>query len=86
LRPRLWLYHYKVARLQASSKDWTGALAECEAALRLNPFSGDARQLQVRCLLASGKKDQARSAFQALLAVVPGRAEEMRRLFAEQLR
>jgi tetratricopeptide (TPR) repeat protein len=86
LRPRFWLYHYKVARLQVNAQNWTGALAECEAALRLNPFSGDARQLQVQCLLASGKKEQARRAFQGLRAILPGRADELRRQFAEQLR
>jgi tetratricopeptide (TPR) repeat protein len=86
VRPWLWLHHYHVARLQAKLHDWTTALGECQEAVRLNPFIAEVRMLQVRCLLTLGNKENARAAFEDMLALIPSQAEELRRRFADQLR
>jgi hypothetical protein len=43
-------YHSRLAKLLAERRDWQGALAECAAALRLNPFDAQTRELRERCL------------------------------------
>ena len=48
-------YHARLAKLLADRRDWTGALEECEAALRINPFHDEARALRAKCLRQSGK-------------------------------
>jgi predicted CXXCH cytochrome family protein len=48
-------YRARLARLLADRRDWAGALGECEAALRLNPFDDQTRALREECLRESGK-------------------------------
>jgi tetratricopeptide (TPR) repeat protein len=76
--------HYQAARLLEKARNWAKALAECLEALRLNPFSIETRMVQIRCLLASGRKDEAQAAFKILAALEPSRAEELGRWFAAQ--
>jgi Tfp pilus assembly protein PilF len=76
--------HYQAARLLEKARNWSKALAQCEETLRLNPFSIEARMVQIRCLLADGKKDEARAALKILEALEPSRVEDLRRWFAAQ--
>jgi tetratricopeptide (TPR) repeat protein len=85
VNPLRWHYHSHLARLLAERRDFDGALAECAAALRLTPSSTELRTLQVSILLASGKKDRARAAFEALVALQPPRQAELRRWFDAQM-
>jgi tetratricopeptide (TPR) repeat protein len=48
-------YHYRLAKLLADRRDWQTAREECEAALRLNPFHQETRELRETCLRRSGK-------------------------------
>jgi tetratricopeptide (TPR) repeat protein len=84
--PQRWLAHYHVARLRADAQEWMGSLEESQKALQFNPFSIEARLVQVRCLLALGKKDQARAAFKTILALKPPDALNLQRWFAERIR
>jgi predicted CXXCH cytochrome family protein len=84
--PERWLPHYQVARLRADAQEWMGSLEESQKALQFNPFSIEARVVQVRCLLALGKKDQARAAFETILALKPADAPNLQRWFAERIR
>jgi predicted CXXCH cytochrome family protein len=58
LNPWCSLYHYRLAKSLADRQDWQTALEECEAALRLNPFHEETRELRERCLRQSGKAVQ----------------------------
>jgi predicted CXXCH cytochrome family protein len=49
-------YHCRLAKLLADRQDWQAALQECEAALRLNPFHEETRELRATCLSRSGKQ------------------------------
>jgi Flp pilus assembly protein TadD len=77
-------YHALLAQLLADRLDWQGALPECQAALRLNPYIRETRLLLVRCYLGKGNLDQARAELETLVALYPSDAEGLRRWFAEQ--
>jgi Tfp pilus assembly protein PilF len=83
VNPWRYEFHYGLAAARAQVGDWLAAAPECEEALRLNPFKGEVRKLLVRCLLATGAKDRARSEFERLLALEPADAETLRRWYAE---
>jgi predicted CXXCH cytochrome family protein len=48
-------YHDRLAKVLAERKDWAAAVAECDAALRLNPFRPDTRALRELCQRRLGK-------------------------------
>jgi predicted CXXCH cytochrome family protein len=77
-------YHGRLARLLAERHDWQGALAECQTALRLNPYDRETRLVLVGCYLRSGSVAQARAEFETHVALHPAGAEALRRWFAEQ--
>jgi Flp pilus assembly protein TadD len=79
-------YHYRLARLLVEREQWPEAVAEGEAAVRLNPSSEDVRLLLIRCYLHTGKKDRARAELDTLLRLKPADAEALRRWFAGQAR
>jgi Flp pilus assembly protein TadD len=84
LSPRRWLYHFQLASALADQHDWTAALAECATARRLNPMQTEVRLLEVSCLLESGRKDDARKAFDDLMILKPPREAELRMWFKTQ--
>jgi tetratricopeptide (TPR) repeat protein len=84
INARRWSYHYDLAYLLSMQNQWTEALGECEAALRLSPSEIQARHLQVVCLLELGRKDDARKAFAVLMALKPPEQERLRQWFATQ--
>jgi tetratricopeptide (TPR) repeat protein len=85
IRTNPWRYefHYGLAAARAQLRDWPGAVDECQRALQMNPFKWEVRKLLVRCYLAMGAKDRARSEFELLLALEPPEPEALRRWYAE---
>ncbi len=84
--PRRWNYHYELGQLLWEQQHPADALAELDTALRLNPADVNSRILQVTCLLSTGQKEQARAAFDRLMALKPPREDDLRRLFGDRLR
>jgi len=85
ISPRRPHYHHQLALLLLRREQIAEALEHCETALRLNPASVEARVLEVVCLLKKGQKEQARTAFDRLMALKPVKEEELRRWFATQV-
>jgi tetratricopeptide (TPR) repeat protein len=83
--PRRWSYHLGLAAALADQQDWPGALAACAEARKLNPMATDVRLLEVGCLLDAGRRDDARRAFEDVLALKPPRTDELREWFKKQL-
>jgi Flp pilus assembly protein TadD len=83
VNPWRYEFHYGLAAARAQLQDWSGAVAECQRALDLNPFKWEVRKLLVRCYLALGAKDRAHSAFELLPALEPREAAALRRWYAE---
>src|SRR5262249_4294311 len=81
INPGHWNDHYRIALLLEKAKEWAKALEACQEAIRLNPFTIEPRKVEVRCLLASGKKEQASAAFKVMLVLEPSRKEELDRWF-----
>jgi hypothetical protein len=86
LNPWAVRYHYELARALAGRGEWRRAVAECEAALRLNPGDVEGRLEEIRCRLAAGDRETAQARFDLLLGFDPPEKDELRRWFAEQLR
>jgi Tfp pilus assembly protein PilF len=86
VNPWVGFYRYQLARLLADRRDWSAALAECRAVLRLNPASKETRLLQIRCHLGLGEQEQARAELATLLALQPRDPDALRRWFDEQTR
>jgi hypothetical protein len=74
--------HYNLAKVAAEREDWNGVLRECQAGLRIDPFSAESRTLLVLCYAKTGAPDRARAEFEDLLALKPPKEEELRRWFA----
>jgi hypothetical protein len=79
-------YRFQLARQEAAGGRWREALAECRAALRINPADWEIGLLRVRCHAALGERDAAREAFSRVLGLDPPQPDELQRWFAEQLR
>jgi hypothetical protein len=79
-------YHHHLAKFFADRRRWREAVAECQAALQLNPVRLDTRMLLVGCYLQSGGHARAREEFQKVLALDPQNETELRRAFAELAR
>ncbi len=77
-------YHFELARLLARHGDWEKARDECQATLRLDLANEEARKLLIRGYLHTTSPDKARAELDVLLALFPGRQDELRRWFAEQ--
>jgi Flp pilus assembly protein TadD len=86
VNPWRGFYRYQMARLLAQREDWSEALAECRAILRLNPASKETRLLQIRCRLGRGEKEQARAELTTLLELKPQDPDGLRHWFEEQAR
>jgi Flp pilus assembly protein TadD len=78
--------HLRIARFLASRKQLAQALEHCQKGLKLNPSELETRVLQVQCLLALGRAEQARAALDTILRFDPPNRDELRRWFKEQLR
>ena len=61
------------------------ALEECDKALALNPLDIALRTVQVVCLIDLKRNEEARSAFQLLMAPKPPNEEQLRAWFEAHL-
>jgi tetratricopeptide (TPR) repeat protein len=84
--PWLARYHQQLAALLDEKERWPEALQECRAALRLNPFSPQARLLMVKCMLRTGDRPQAQTEFERLLGLGAPDPEKLRQWFARESR
>jgi tetratricopeptide (TPR) repeat protein len=78
-------YRANYADVLARRGRWPAALAECRAALRLNP-ARDVRKLLITCLLRTGDRAGAEAEFQTLLRGKPGEERGLRAWWAAQAR
>ncbi len=76
----------RLALLLVKKRAWDEASAECEAWVRIDPFSAEARASSVVCLLAAGRKDEARAEFARLEALAPENLAELRARFEKKLK
>ena len=67
------LAHNELAKKEA----WSEALPQCDAWLRLDPMSAEARATRVSCLLAAGNKTEARAEFARIEALAPPNLREL---------
>jgi tetratricopeptide (TPR) repeat protein len=83
-----WQPHYRasLAQLLADQKAWDEARPQCEAWLRLDPASIEARVLWVRCLLKTGDKAGARAEFAKIERLRPPNLPLLQARFAVELR
>jgi tetratricopeptide (TPR) repeat protein len=79
-------WHYLLAKLLGQQGDWSGAVAESQASLKLDPTSIPARMLLVAGYLQSDKKEEARKEFSVLERLQPPELERLRAWFNEQTR
>jgi DNA-binding SARP family transcriptional activator len=78
-------YRRHLVLLLAKKEAWDEARPECEAWVRLDRFSTEARSMRVRCLLAAGNKDEARAEFARIEALAPEDLPELRARFSKKL-
>jgi hypothetical protein len=71
-------YRRRLSLLLVKEDAWNEARTQCEAWLRLDPFSTEARATRVRCLLAAGDKTEARAEFARIEALSPPNLDELR--------
>jgi hypothetical protein len=79
-------YRHSLTLLLVKRGAWAEARTECEAWLRLEPFSAAARAARVSCLLAAGDKAEARAEFARLEALAPPDLPELRIRFEKKLK
>jgi tetratricopeptide (TPR) repeat protein len=83
-----WLpdYRRRLVLLLVKNKAWDKAQPECQAWLRLDPFSAEARSMRIMCLLAAGNKAKARAEFARIEALAPENLGELKIRFGEKLK
>ncbi|MFL5242267.1 MAG: tetratricopeptide repeat protein [Gemmataceae bacterium] len=83
-----WQHYYRasLAKLLADKKDWNRALPECEAWVRLDPASIEARALLVSCLIKAGEKERARLEFTKIERLRPPNLTALQARFAVEMR
>ena len=79
-------YRRRFALLLVKREAWPEALAECDGWVRLDPLSTEARTARVSCLLATGKKDEARAEFGRVEALAPANLSELQIRFGRKLK
>jgi tetratricopeptide (TPR) repeat protein len=79
-------YRRELVLLLVKKQAWDEAGPECQAWVRLDPMSTEARTARVQCLLAAGDKDEARAEFARLEALAPANLQELQIRFAKKLR
>jgi Flp pilus assembly protein TadD len=77
-------YHAHLAQQLSKHQDWPRAIAECQAALRLNPADADTHRYLLLCWMRTGEIDQARRELDIAIALNPDQTDQLRQWF-EQL-
>jgi tetratricopeptide (TPR) repeat protein len=78
-------YRRSPVQLLMKREAWPEALPQCQAWLKLDPFSAEARAALVACLLEAGQKAEARAEFARLEALAPANLPELRIRFRKRL-
>jgi hypothetical protein len=79
-------YRRGLALLLVKKQAWDEAGPECQAWVRLDPTSAEARSTRVLCLLAAGNKDEARAEFARVEALAPDNFPELQARFGKKLK
>jgi tetratricopeptide (TPR) repeat protein len=79
-------YRHRLVPLLIKKEAWDEAGPQCEAWLRLDPLSAEARTAHVQCLLAAGARDEARAEFARIEALAPSNLRDLQIRFAKKLR
>jgi hypothetical protein len=80
------VYRQRLASLLIKQESWDAALPECEAWARLDPLNVAARAARVSCLLAVGRKVEARAEFARIVALAPANLRELQIRFERKLK
>jgi tetratricopeptide (TPR) repeat protein len=86
MNPWMPQYRQNLALLLEHKRAWEEVRPECQAWLRLDPASVDARRLWAACLLKEGKKAEARAEFARIEQLNPPNLRELNAWFTEQMR
>ena len=86
VNPHFAEYYKNLVVLQAERQAWQELQPHCRTWLELDPGSVEARRIWVECLLATGKKDEAKAEFAKLLALDPKEREKLEAWFTERTR
>jgi predicted CXXCH cytochrome family protein len=81
-----WRSDYRLVLAQVCSQagDWSGAVAACREAIRLNPDSFEARSLLVESYLRANEREKADAEFQTLLRSYPASREVWQQWYERQ--
>jgi hypothetical protein len=79
-------YRRQLVLLLVKQRAWHEAEPECQTWLWLDPMSAEARAAHVACLVAAGKKDEARAEFARIEALAPSNLTELRLRFERKLK
>jgi hypothetical protein len=79
-------YRRGLALLLVKKGAWDEARPECDAWVRLDPMSAEARAARLSCLLAAGDKDEARAEFARIEALAPDNLPELQARFRKKLK
>lgn len=85
VNPWMPFYRRNLAVVLAHTQQWNEARSQCQAWMRLEPESVEARQLWIRCLLQEGKKKEAQTEFAQIERLRPANLEELRIWFDKQM-
>jgi tetratricopeptide (TPR) repeat protein len=86
VNPWMPIYRRQLALLLMRKQLWDEVRSTCQAWMRLDPGSTEARMLWVTCLASAGEKDKAREEFTHIEALQPPNLDQLRALFAQQMR
>jgi Flp pilus assembly protein TadD len=79
-------YRRSLVLLLVKKKAWDEAQPECQAWVRLEPISAEARGTRIVCLLATGQKEAARAEFARIEALAPTNLKELQIRFEKKMR
>ena len=78
--------HFNLGQLYSKRQEWSKAIQECQAAIRLNPADSDSHRYLVLCWVRSGDQEKARRELELAAALNPTDAEKLRRWFDELIK
>jgi Tfp pilus assembly protein PilF len=84
--PQLPAYRQSLASLLVHAQLWDEARTQCQAWLRLEPGSIDARKLAITLLLQAGQRDAAKAEFATIESLQPPNLAELRAWFEQARR
>jgi hypothetical protein len=79
-------YRRRLVQLLVKRERWAEAEPQAAAWVRLDPMSAEARTARVQCLLAAGRKEEARAEFAHIEALAPPNLRELQIRFEKRLK